>query len=135
MTENAITLVGRLTNDPELKFTNRGSAVVRFTIAVERRWVNKHTGEAEKKVSFFTVQAWEKFAENVAFSLKKGYRVVVSGVIEQRTWETDAGEKRSVFEVNADAIGADLRFVTCELHSANRKESVPGDSVDDDDFF
>lgn len=125
MSENNITLVGRLTAEPELKFTNSGKAVVKFTIAVDRRWQNKQTQEWESKASFFNVQVWDKLAEHVASSVKKGYRVIVTGMMEQRTWETDSGEKRSIFEVTADAVGPDLRFVTCELHNAHTPSSAP----------
>ena len=134
MSENSITLVGRLTADPELKFTNSGKAVVKFTIAVDRRWQNKQTKEWETKASFFNVQVWDKLAEHVASSINKGHRVIVTGVMEQRTWETDSGEKRSIFEVTADAVGPDLRFVTCELHNANQATSS-APAFDDNDPF
>ena len=129
MAENQITLVGRLTADPEMKFTNSGKATVRFSLAVDRTWLNKATGEREKRVSFFTITAWEKLAEHTATSLKKGYRAIVTGVLEQRSWETDDGQKRHVVEVVADAIGPDLRFVTCELHgtTADRAATIPDD--------
>lgn len=141
MAENSVTLVGRLTTDPELQFMNTGTAKVRFSLAVEKRWQNRETKEWEKRTSFITVVAWDKFAENIANSLKKGYRVIASGSLEQRSWETQTGEKRAVVELIADAIGPDLRFVTCELHgtphAAAAATSAPanGPVFDDDDPF
>ncbi len=135
MTDNSSTMIGRLTNDPELKFTNSGKAVARFSLAVDRRWLNKITQEWESQASFFTCVAWDKLAENIASSLKKGYRVIATGMFEQRSWETDSGEKRSTVELVVDGIGPDLRFVTCELHksaSEPRQSSAP--EYDDDPF-
>ena len=119
MSENSVTLVGRLTADPEVKFSNAGAANARFNLAVEKRWMNRQTQEWEKRTSFITVIVWDKMAENVAHSLKKGYRAIVSGTLEQRSWDTPNGEKRQIVELVADAIGPDLRFVTCELHGTD----------------
>lgn len=141
MAENSVTLVGRLTADPEVKFMNTGTANARFNLAVEKRWQNRETKEWEKRTSFITVIVWDKFAENVSHSLKKGYRVIVSGTLEQRSWETSSGEKRTVVEVIADAVGPDLRFVTCELHgtanpsAAASPATANGPVFDDDDPF
>ena len=138
MPENHVTFVGRLTADPELKFINSGKAVVKFTLAVDKSHFNRQTNQREKgESSFFNCTVWDKMGENVAASLKKGYRVIVNGTMEQRSWETESGEKRSVFEVVVEAIGPDLRFVTCELR---RNEAVAARAAanalaDDEDPF
>jgi single-strand DNA-binding protein len=126
VSDNQVTQVGRLTANPELKFLNSGSAAVKFNLAVEKSWKNK-SGDWEKKVSFFSVVAYGTLAENAANSLAKGSRVIVTGTLEQRSWETDDGSKRSVVEINADAIGAELRFDTVEIHHVAKK------TQDDDD--
>lgn len=110
--DNNITVVGNLTRDPELKYTPNGNAVVNLGIAVNRRWQNRQTQEWEEQVSFFTVTAWNQLAENVGDSLVKGNRVSVSGRLQQRSWENDEGEKRSVVEIVADDVAASLRFAT-----------------------
>ena len=117
MADNTITIVGGLVRDAELKFLNSGSAAVKFTLAVEKKWKNKD-GEWDKKVSFIDVVQYGKPAENVAATLKKGYRAIVQGTLEQRSWETDDGSKRYVFEVIAENVGVALTFVTATLHKA-----------------
>ncbi|MDE1882214.1 MAG: single-stranded DNA-binding protein [Euryarchaeota archaeon] len=131
MSENTVTFVGRLTRDPDLKFLSSGKANAKFSIAVEKRWRNAQTGEWDKRTSFFDVVCWEHLAEHVGASLHKGHRVIVSGTLEQRTWETDSGDKRSAVEVIADAVGPDLRFVTATL--AQPKDTQP--AFDDEDKF
>lgn len=106
MADNGITLVGNLTRDPELKFTQTGKAQTRFSMAVNRRW--QKNGEWEEQVSYFDVTCWAILAENVANGVTKGARVIVTGRLEQRSWETKEGEKRSTIEVVADAVGLDL---------------------------
>lgn len=106
MADSNITLVGNLTRDPELKFTNSGKAQTRFSIAVNRRW--QKDGVWEEQVSYFDVTCWAVLAENVANGVTKGTRVIVSGRLEQRSWETKEGDKRSTVEVVADAVGIDL---------------------------
>ena len=128
MAENHITEVGRLTADPDLKSIGGGKSVARFAIAVEKSWTNRQTQERETKTSFFNVVAWEKLGENVAASLKKGYRVIVVGSLEQREYETSAGDKRTSIEIIAEAVGPDLRFVTAEIHRGDRPQaSAPAD--------
>jgi single-strand DNA-binding protein len=109
---NHITLTGNVTRDPELRFTPNGAAVAKFGLAVNRRWQNKSTQEWEEEVSFFDIVAWTDLGEHVAESVSKGDRVVVDGRIDQRSWETDAGEKRYAYEVVADEIAFGLRFAT-----------------------
>src|SRR5271156_2737966 len=92
---NNITIVGNATRDPELRFTPSGQAVATFGVAVNRRWQNRQSSEWEEAVSFFDVTAWQQLAENVAESVQKGTRVIVTGRLDQRSWETQEGEKRS----------------------------------------
>jgi single-strand DNA-binding protein len=122
---NTITLVGNLTRDPEMRFTPSGTANCQFGIAVNRSWRNQQTNEWEERTSFFNVVCWREMAENVSASLHKGTRVVVTGRLEQRTWETETGEKRSVVEVVADEVGPSLRFATAEVTRNERRG--PGD--------
>jgi len=103
MPDNTITLIGNVTRDPELRYTPSGQANLRLGMAVNRRWQNRQTNEWEEQVSFFDVKCWAQMAENVSESLGRGTRVVVSGRLEQRSWETDNGDKRSKVEVVADA--------------------------------
>ena len=94
-TGNTVTLIGNLSRDPELRFTPSGQAVATFGLAVNRRWQNRQTQEWEEATSFFDVTCWAQLAENVAESCSKGSRVMVSGRLDQRTWETKEGDKRS----------------------------------------
>src|SRR5512139_1044730 len=118
---NSVTLVGNCTRDPELRFTSSGQAVATFGLAVNRRWQNRQTQEWEEKVSFFDVTCWQQMAENVAESVQKGTRVIVSGRLEQRSWETNDGEKRSKIEIVADEIGPSLRFATAGVTKNERR--------------
>jgi len=110
MADNAITVVGNVTRDPELKFLNSGQAALKLSIAVNRRWQNRQTQEWEERVSYFEVVGYGAMAENAANSLTKGARVIVSGRLEQRSWETENGDKRSIVEINADEIGPSLKW-------------------------
>lgn len=121
MADNTVTLVGNVTRDPELRYTSGGQANVSFGLAVNRRWQNRQTQEWEERVSFFNIVCWREMAENVAESLAKGSRVVVTGRLEQRSWETENGDKRSVVEVNADEIGPSLRWATAQVTRNDRK--------------
>lgn len=121
---NTVTLVGNITHDPELRFTNTGQATASFGLAVNRRWQNRQTQEWEEAVSFFDVVCWGGLAENVAQSLTKGTRVVVAGRLDQRSWETDAGEKRSKVEVVADEVAPSLRWATAAITKVERSDSV-----------
>lgn len=107
----SITLNGRLTADPELRFTPAGKAVASFTVATSRRKFDKTTNQWEDAdTTFWNCSAWETLAEQVAENLTKGTAVVVSGSAYQRNWETKDGEKRSRIEVRVDHVGADLRW-------------------------
>ena len=118
---NSVTIVGNLTRDPELRYTPSGQANASFGVAVNRRWQNRQTNEWEERVSFFNVVCWREMADNVAESLAKGARVVVTGRLEQRSWETDNGEKRSVVEIVADEVGPSLRWATAQVTRNERR--------------
>ena len=124
MSSNDVILVGNITRDPELRFTNTGQPRATFGLAVNRRWQNRQTSEWEEATSFFNVVAWREMAENAGESLTKGSRVIVTGRLEQRSWETPDGEKRSVVEVVADEIGPSLRWATAQVV---RNERRPGE--------
>ncbi|HEY6533187.1 MAG TPA: single-stranded DNA-binding protein [Acidimicrobiales bacterium] len=123
---NSVTVVGNCTRDPELRFTSSGQAVATFGLAVNRRWQNRSTNEWEEAVSFFDVTAWQQMAENVAESITKGSRVVVTGRLDQRSWETQDGEKRSKIEIVADEIGPSLRYATAQVVRNERREGFDG---------
>jgi single-strand DNA-binding protein len=112
---NSTTITGNLTREPEIRYTKEGQATTLLGVAVNRRWQDKSTQEWQESVSFFDVVCWRDLAENVALSLSKGMRVVVTGRMEQRSWETDEGEHRSKVEIVADEIGPSLRFATCDV--------------------
>jgi len=121
---NSITISGNITREPEMRYTPSGVSKVSFGVAVNRSWRNQQTQDWEEQTSFFNVVAWRQLAENVSASLTKGSRVVVSGRLEQRSWETEAGEKRSIVEIVADDVAPSLRFATAEVHKVER--SGPG---------
>jgi single-strand DNA-binding protein len=130
MADNAITVVGNVTRDPELKFLNSGQAALRLSIAVNRRWQNRQTQEWEERVSYFEVVGYGAMAENAANSLSKGARVIVSGRLEQRSWETENGDKRSIVEINADEIGPSLKWATAVVTRTPRAEGSNFQSSD-----
>jgi len=127
---NNVELIGNITRDPELRFTPSGAAVANFGLAVNRRWQNRQTNEWEEQVSFFDIVAWRELAENVAESLTKGSRVMVTGRLDQRSWETDNGEKRSKVEVVADEIGPSLRWATAQVTRNERRDGGSGGGFD-----
>ena len=119
--ETNITLVGNLVDDPELRFTPSGSAVANFRIASTPRTFDRATNEWKDGESLFlTCNVWRQYAENVAESLTKGMRVIVSGRLKQRSYETREGEKRTVFEVEVDEVGPSLRSATAKVTRASR---------------
>jgi single-strand DNA-binding protein len=130
MADNAITVVGNVTRDPELKFLNSGQAALKLSIAVNRRWQNRQTQEWEERVSYFEVVGYGAMAENAANSLTKGARVIVSGRLEQRSWETENGDKRSIVEINADEIGPSLKWATAVVTRTPRAEGSNFQSSD-----
>jgi single-strand DNA-binding protein len=121
MAGNNITIVGNITRDPELRFTPSGQANARLGVAVNRRWQDRGSGEWQEATSFFDVICWRELAENVAESLKRGARVVVTGRLEQRTYEREGGEKRSVVEIIADEVAPSLRWATAKVEKTERR--------------
>jgi single-strand DNA-binding protein len=97
-------------------------------LAVNRRWQPRGSDEWEESTSFFDVVCWRDLAENVALSLVKGSRVVVAGRLEQRTWETEDGDRRSRVELVAEDVGASLRFATAEITRTERRNPAQADS-------
>ena len=121
MSGNSGYLIGNITRDPELRYTPAGAAQCTFGLAVNRRWQNRQTNDWEEATSFFNVVTWREMAENVGECLTKGMRVIVTGRLEQRSWETQEGEKRSVVEVVADEIGPSIRWATVEVTKNERR--------------
>lgn len=132
---NNVTLVGNLVEDPELRFTPSGIAMARIRLAVNKRYQDK-SGEWQENTSFFSGTLWREQAENAAESLQKGARVIVTGRLEQRTWETPEGEKRSTVEIAVDEIGPSLRWATATVNKISRQgtgDSAPAPSAIYDD--
>jgi single-strand DNA-binding protein len=118
---NHVNIIGNLTRDPELRFTPTGQATAGFGLAVNRRWQNRQTQEWEEATSFFDVVCWGQLAENAAQSLSKGARVIVSGRLDQRSWETAERERRSKVEITADEIAPSLRWATAVITRNERR--------------
>ena len=119
--ETLITVVGNLTDDPELRFTPSGAAVANFTVASTPRTFNKQTNEWEDgEAMFLRCSIWRQAAENVAESLQRGMRVVVQGRLKARSYETREGEKRTVFEIDVEEIGPSLKFATAKVNRVSR---------------
>ncbi len=108
--DNTVTVVGNVTRDPELRFTQGGMAVANFGVA----W-NKKKQDGEDEVSFFDVSCFRQLAENVAESITKGARVVIYGTLSQRSWENQEGERRSKVEIIADEIAPSLKWASAEI--------------------
>jgi single-strand DNA-binding protein len=124
--ENLTVLVGNLTRDPELRFTPSGLATATFGITVNRRWQNRQTGDWEEATSFFDVVCWRELADHVAESLSRGDRVVVTGRLEQRSWETDEGDRRSRIALVAEEVAPSLRWATATVTKAARRTEDTG---------
>ena len=119
--DTTITLIGNLVDDPELRFTPSGAAVAKFRVASTPRYLDKQTNEWKDGESLFLqCQIWRQAAENVAESLTKGMRVILSGRLKQRSYETKEGEKRTVFEVEVDEVGPSLRNATANVTKTQR---------------
>jgi single-strand DNA-binding protein len=118
---NSVTLIGNLVEDPELRFTPSGVAMAKLRFAVNRRYQDRNN-EWQEETSFFGGTVWREMAEAVAESLTKGTRVIVTGSLEQRSWETQEGEKRSVIEVRIDDIGPSLRWATATVTKTTRRD-------------
>jgi single-strand DNA-binding protein len=116
-----ITLIGNLTDDPELRFTPSGAAVAKFRVASTPRYLDRQTGEwKDGEALFLSCNVWRQAAEHVAESLQRGTRVIVSGRLRQRSYETREGEKRTVFELEVDEIGPSLRYATAKVQKMSR---------------
>ena len=119
--DTTITIVGNLTNDPELRFTPSGAAVASFTVASTPRYLDKASGEwKDGEALFLRCSVWRQVAENVAESLTRGTRVIVQGRLKQRSYETKEGEKRTVVEVEVDEVGPALRYATAKVQKTSR---------------
>ncbi|GIH27940.1 single-stranded DNA-binding protein [Acrocarpospora phusangensis] len=122
--ETTITIIGNLTADPDLHYTQQGVAVAGFTIASTARTYNKQIEKWEDgDALFLRCSAWRDLGEHVCESLRRGSRVIASGRLRQRTYETSEGENRTVVELTVDEIGPSLRFANCEAKKAGRTNS------------
>lgn len=118
-----VTIVGNLTGDPELRFTPSGSAVANFTVASSSRVLDKATNEwKDGDTVFMRCSVWRQYAENVAESLTRGTRVIVTGRLKQRSYETPQGEKRTVVELEVDDVGPALRYATAKVNKVARSD-------------
>ena len=122
--ENSVTLVGNITRDPELRFTQGGRGVASFGLAVNRRY--QQNGEWQEQTSFFNITAWAELGENAAASLTKGSRVIVTGRLQQREYETREGEKRTIVEVIAYELGPSLRWAQAQVERIQRDSADGG---------
>jgi single-strand DNA-binding protein len=120
MSGNNVCIVGNLTGDPEMRFTPSGAAVANFNVAVNRRKKNGDRWDDELE-GFFRCTAWKDLAENVSESLFKGARVIVTGRLQQRSWDDNDGTKRSAVEILVDDVGPSLRWATAQVAKANRQ--------------
>ena len=119
--ETVITVVGNLTDDPELRFTASGAAVANFTVASTPRFFDKNSGDwKDGDALFLRCSIWRQAAENVAETLTKGARVIVQGRLKQRSYETREGEKRTVYELDVDEVGPSLRYATAKVTKVTR---------------
>ena len=125
--ETVITVVGNLTADPELRFTPSGAAVASFTVASTPRTLDRTTNEwKDGDALFLRCSIWRQAAENVAESLTRGMRVVVQGRLQQRSYETREGEKRTVVEMQVDEVGPSLKYATAKVNRTQRGSSGGG---------
>ena len=119
--DTIVTIVGNLTADPELRFTPNGSAVANFTVASTPRILDKATNEwKDGEALFLRCSVWRQAAENIAESLTRGARVIVTGRLKQRSYDTKEGEKRTVIELEVDEVGPSLRYATAKVNKTSR---------------
>jgi len=122
-----ITVIGNLTDDPELRFTPSGAAVAKFRVASTPRFLDRTTNEwKDGEALFLRCNVWRQAAENVAESLTRGSRVIVSGRLKQRSFDTKEGEKRTVVELEVDEIGPSLRYATAKVQKMQRSSGGGG---------
>ncbi len=125
--ETPITVIGNLTADPELRFTPSGAAVANFTVASTPRTFDKQTNEwKDGEALFLNCSVWRQAAENAAESLVRGMRVIVSGRLKARSYETREGEKRTVFEIDVDEVGPSLKYATAKVSKTSRSGTGGG---------
>ena len=125
--DTTITIIGNLVNDPELRYTPTGQAVATFRVASTPRFMDRQTNEWKDGDSLFlSCNVWRQAAENVAESLQRGMRVIVSGRLRQRSYETKEGEKRTVYEVEVDEVGPSLRNASAKVNKSARSGSGSG---------
>ena len=125
--ETTITVVGNLTDDPELRFTPSGAAVAKFRVASTPRTMDRQSGEwKDGEPLFLQCNVWRDAAEHVAESLQRGARVIVQGRLRQRSYETREGEKRTVYELEVDEIGPSLRYATAKVQKMARSGGGAG---------
>lgn len=136
--DSTITIVGNLTGDPNLRFDPQGQPQVKFNVAVSRRRYDRQTQQwVDADTTFLVVELWGAEAENVAESLSKGQRVIVTGRLQTKTWQTKEGENRSRMELRADDIGPSLKYGTTRFSKSDnrgsyRRDPVPGEKGYDD---
>jgi len=119
--ETTLNITGNLTGDPELRFTPSGSAVANFTVAATPRTFDRNSNEwKDGETLFMRCAVWKEAAENVAESLTKGMRVIVSGRLKQRSYDTKEGEKRTVIELEVDEIGPSLKYANAKVNRTQR---------------
>ena len=125
--ETPITVVGNLTADPELRFTPSGAAVANFTVASTPRTFDRQTNDwKDGEALFLNCSVWRQAAENAAESLTRGMRVIVSGRLKARSYETREGEKRTVFEIDVDEVGPSMKYATAKVHQDQPLRRRPG---------
>jgi single-strand DNA-binding protein len=125
---NQITLLGNLARDPEIKYTNEGLAITDLRVAVNRRWKDKDGNDMEN-VEFFNITAWNKLAENCSNDLKKGDRVIVSGRLNHRSFDTKDGKKINIINVIADVVAASLEFNSVKISCKDETVAGSGEEV------
>lgn len=121
---NQVTLVGNLTDDPELRYTPNGTPVATFTVAINRRTRDENGQWKDGETSFLRCNVWRQQAENAAESLSKGSRAIVVGRLRQRSWETPEGQKRTVIEVEVESVGPSLEWAKAEVTKTPRSEEA-----------
>ena len=130
--DTTLTITGNLTGDPELRFTGTGTAVAAFTVAASRRVYDQASGQwQDGDTLFLRCSAWRELADHAAESLTKGMRVIVTGRLKQRQYETSEGDKRTVFELDANDVGPSLKWTTAKIARTSR-DKVPHPAGDGD---
>ncbi len=118
---NNIYLLGNLTRDPEIKYTNEGTAIAEIGLASNKKWMDKNGKELES-VDYFNITAWSNLAENCATALKKGDRVMISGHLNLRSWENKEGKKYNITSITADVVAVSLEFKNIKISEKNNEE-------------